>query len=118
MNTFTSTSIVTRLAHLLVACCLVMVVGCRTIHPIPATPLQVSGVFTHVSGMQLPESIAGFKRGAVTTYERDNLDVSAGYRKGLLTPLEATIYIYPAPSLTSIGSRQEVIDDARATLFA
>lgn len=70
--------------------------------------LAVRGAYVHTaSGITMPESIAGFQRDAVFRYDEDGLDVSAGYN--LVTPsqhIAATVYVYPAPSLVSIGSPQ------------
>ncbi len=83
-----------------------------------AEQLTVHGQYVHPSSkIAMPESIAGFQRISVARFDADELDVSAGYK--LTTSdqcIVATVYAYPAPSLTSIGSAPEVIAEARAHL--
>jgi hypothetical protein len=79
--------------------------------------IQVVGPFTHRSGMVFPPSVGDVPRVSVLRYNDEETDVSAGYN--LITPtgrLVATIYIYPAPPLTSIGSPASVTASARAKL--
>ena len=65
----------------------------------------------------MPESVAGFQRDSVTRYDADGLDVSGAYN--MVTPsrrIAATVYVYPSPPLTSIGSPPDVVAGARARL--
>ena len=65
----------------------------------------------------MPESVAGFRRDIILHYDTDSLDVSAGYNfLGATQPISVTVYVYPAPSLVSIGSPPEVVAGARAHL--
>jgi hypothetical protein len=80
--------------------------------------IQVVGPYTHTaSGMVFPSAIGEVPRVSVLRCNDEETDVSAGYN--LMTPtgrLVATIYIYPAPPLTSIGSPANVVAAARAKL--
>jgi hypothetical protein len=83
-------------------------------------PAQVTagGAYLHpLSQITFPESVGHFRRAAILRYDADGLDVSVGYN--LVTPsahIAATVYVYPAPSLVSIGSPQNVIAGAQAHL--
>jgi len=95
--------------------------GCPTTHVRPlATPEKIltQGDYIHpASRIVLPESIGGFPRCTVQRYDVDGLDVSAGYNyTSILHPMVATVYIYPAPGLVSIGSSPETVANARALL--
>jgi hypothetical protein len=80
--------------------------------------VEVRGAYVHAaSKITMPESVAGFQRDTVSRYDPDGLDVSGAYN--LVTPshrIAATVYVYPSPSLTSIGSPPEVVAGARAHL--
>lgn len=80
--------------------------------------IKAEGLYIHTaSGMAFPSKVGNFQRGAVRRYDAEGLDVSAGY--DLITPsgaVAATVYVYPAPSLVSIGSPPEVVASARARL--
>lgn len=82
------------------------------------TRVDVTGPYTQATtGMTYPVSIDDFRRVNVLRYRADGTDESAGYnRETPLTEIDATVYVFPSPSLVSIGSPQNVIDDARATL--
>ena len=95
--------------------------GCSTMRPKHlARPEVISaeGNFTHAaSGMTFPHSVGDFQRSKVLRYDTENLDMSAGY--DLITVMgsvAATIYVYPAPSLISIGSPPNVVAAARDRL--
>lgn len=100
---------------LLTSCFLV---GCPT-HPRPLAqpqPLFVQGAYTHaLSGMIFPLSIGEFRRSAVLRYDEDGQDVSAGYDLyDSQLKMIATVYVYPAPPIISIGSPPGVVATARA----
>jgi hypothetical protein len=64
-----------------------------------------------------PLAVEGFRRGVVQRYDQEGLDLSAGY--DLYDPshkIAATVYVYPAPLLVSIGSSPEVVAIAHARL--
>jgi hypothetical protein len=95
--------------------------GCPTTPPqYQARPEQeaLHGAYIHAgSKILMPETIAGFKRGVIMHYDAHGQDVSAGYN--LMTDsslVAATVYVYPAPSLMSIGSSPDVIAGARSRL--
>jgi len=80
--------------------------------------IEATGAYTHAdSGMTFPQMVADFRRSRVLRYDTQGLDVSAGY--DLYDPprlVAVTVYVYPAPSLVSIGSPPEVVALARARL--
>ena len=95
--------------------------GCPTMHTrYLAQPerMAVRGAYIHpASRITLPESVGGFQRDVVLRYDAEGLDISAAYNcLNALHPMAATVYVYPAPSLVSIGSPPEVIAGARAQL--
>ena len=99
----------------------VLVCGCPTMHPhYLAQPERVAtqGAYVHPpSKITLPESVAGFQRGRILRYDAHGLDVSASYNLVSAShQIAATVYIYPAPSLVSIGSPPDVVAGARAHL--
>jgi hypothetical protein len=80
--------------------------------------LLTEGSYTHrPSGMEFPPDVGDFRRVNIIQYDAKGLDVSGGYnfvaeRGGIA----ATVYVYPAPSLVSVGSPAGVVASARATL--
>ena len=94
--------------------------GCTSKEPARHEPrrFEPDGPYLHrASGMSFPEALGGLTRTAITEYGKDATDISTGYN--LLTPdLKAaiTIYVYPAPQITSIGSPPNVIEGARKKL--
>jgi len=78
------------------------------------TPKELSelGDFTHKSsGMVFPKKIEGFDRVNITQYDIGEYDVSVGYN--YLSPkgnLVCTVYVYPAPKMTYIGSSKGSVD--------
>lgn len=94
--------------------------GCGTQSPAPGHPnrLNPAGDYAHkATGFVFPSEIGSFKRSVVTEYNLDKTDVSAGYdKKTGEQGVASTIYVYPAPPLTSVGSSQSVIDGAREHL--
>ena len=69
--------------------------------------------------MVFPDAVGGWRRVSITRYDDTGRDMGIGYDFG---PSEKTIhadvFVYPAPPLVSMGSPQNVIDDARAHLCA
>jgi hypothetical protein len=85
------------------------------------SPLQItrsSEAYVHrASGMVFPSSVGEFRKISSDRFDAEGLDVSAGY--DLAAPgleIVATVYVYPAPRLVSIGSPPAVIESARETL--
>lgn len=80
--------------------------------------LRPVGVFTEPqTGMVYPEAVGDFQRINVIKYAPDGSDESVGYN--LIAPhseVSSTVYFFPSPSLRSVGSPPEVIEDARASL--
>jgi hypothetical protein len=80
--------------------------------------LATQGGYVHpASQIALPENVGSFKRDTILRYDSNGLDISAGYNLVSASHrVAATIYVYPAPSLISIGSPAEVVAGARAQL--
>jgi hypothetical protein len=80
--------------------------------------LAVRGTYVHPgSRIWMPERVADFWREAVIRYDANGLDVGAGYN--LVTSshhVAATVYVYPGPSLASIGAAAETVAGAQARL--
>ena len=102
-----------------VAC--MLLAGCKPPQPTYlAQPevIQAQGAYVHgPSGMTFPTTVGDFQRASITRYDAAGQDMGAGYN--LLAPgwaVAATVYVYPAPSLISIGSPSDVVASARATL--
>lgn len=115
MNTTNMLKVIVRVAVALFLC------GCPTMHThYLAQPerLATRGSYVHpASKIAMPESVGGFQRGTILRYDADGLDVSAGYNLVSTSyQIAATVYVYPAPSLVSIGSPPEVVAGARAHL--
>lgn len=94
--------------------------GCQSIQANIPTPIYTtSGDYTHPeSGMVFPESIGAFHRVQITQYTPKEKDVGVGYNiNNHSFPISATVYIYPAPGIISIGSPPDVIEGARKHLF-
>ena len=100
----------------------VLLIGCGSRAQAPDQPKELNPVGNYVhsaTGFTFPPALGVFKRSGITEYNSDKTDVSAGYDKvasGL--SVATTVYVYPAPPLTSIGSPQAVIDDAKEHLCA
>jgi len=78
-------------------------------------PVSLRGPYEHPSGLEFPERVAGIERGRLTRYDRESLDVSAGYTcRDDHHPLAATIYVYPGPTVEQIGSPKEAVAAAMA----
>lgn len=95
--------------------------GCPTVHTRTlAQPekLTAQGTYVHpATKITMPERVAGFQRDTLLRYDADGFDVSASYN--FVTPsqhIASTVYIYPAPSLVSVGSPPDVVAGARAHL--
>lgn len=91
-----------------------LLTGCLTMSPsslsVPGN-IEVAGSYIHKpSGMMFPKTINDFQRVDVYQYDKEGLDVSVGYN--LFAPprtIVATMYVYPAPKVVSIGSPPSVI---------
>jgi hypothetical protein len=87
---------------------------------VPADPtLDAQTYFLHQpSGIAFPRSLHGYVFAGQKQYNREATDVSFSWSTlDGNRPMAATVYVLPAPSLISIGSPQEVIDQAKARLF-
>jgi hypothetical protein len=99
-----------------------LLVGCpaTTAPRYLTSPQTVStqGAYVHAaSGMVLPERVGPFARQSVLRYDVDGRDISGGYLFGVGSErIVATVYVYPGPTLTSIGSPADVVASAKAKL--
>lgn len=82
-------------------------------------PIETAGAYTHpASGISLPPSVGPFRRVSILRYDVQGSDVSAGYNlPDPLHPATATVYVYPAPRVTAIGSPPEVVAQARTAMM-
>ena len=115
MNATTLLNVILPAAAVLVLC------GCPSVPMRPlahSEPVAVRGAYVHSgSRITMPESVAGFQRATVLRYDADGLDVSSAYNfANAAYEIAATVYVYPAPSLVSIGSPPEVVAGAKAHL--
>jgi len=105
--------------YLLLAITLVYLLGFTSMTTKPLSSPQVineTGSYQHKrSGFVFPNAVGPFQRGKLIRYDEDGLDVSAGYDLAALGGgVAATVYIYPSPPITSIGSGPEVVATTRA----
>jgi len=84
--------------------------GLNVLHP--------TGPYTQTaSGMIFPESVGDFTRVNIIRYRPDGTDESGGYnRLETAHEINATLYVFPSPSVTSFASPANVIAGARARL--
>lgn len=82
------------------------------------TVLRPEGSYTQAAtGMIFPEMVDQFRRVNVIRYKPDGTDESAGYSDATpLHEINMTVYVFPSPSIHSIGSPQSIIDDTRRQL--
>ena len=80
------------------------------------TTLHPLGPYTQApTGMTYPMSVDEFRRVEIIRYKEDGTDESAGYNyMQPMTEIAATVYVFPSPPITSIGSPQYVIAEARS----
>lgn len=104
--------------YIVIACCMLAVSDLSSTPLARPERIEIAGAFRHsASGMIFPATVGEFHRAEIVRYDQDGMDIGVGYNLGTPTmAIVATIYIYPAPPLTSIGSPQNVIDDARSNL--
>ncbi|MCD4780819.1 MAG: hypothetical protein K8S27_09780 [Candidatus Omnitrophica bacterium] len=75
--------------------------------------------FTHGhSNLRFPEQIGKFVRGRINQYDPDGKDISVTYNiHHPQSAVIATIYIHPAPMLSSTAPPQDVAQRAHVTIF-
>ena len=98
-----------------------LVVGCPTTQPRYTggpEPIKATGTYIHKpSGMSFPTGVSSFERDRILRYDQEGLNVGVGYNcRNALHPVAATVYVYPSPSLVSIGSPANVVGEARERL--
>jgi hypothetical protein len=78
--------------------------------------ILTSDAYTHQgSGFVFPTVVAGFMRSDLDRYDRDGLDVGAGYSGVRVNkPLQISVFVYPGLPIGSFGSPENVIEEARA----
>jgi hypothetical protein len=103
-----------RLSLLTVA--LVVLSGCPTPPAQPQGSVAPEADYLHAaSGMTFPPAIGEFRRVDIRRYDASGRDVSVGYNAGgAAHGIAATVYVYPAPPVVSVGSPDSVIA-ARST---
>jgi len=82
--------------------------------------LEVEGAYTHSpTSIELPLTAGPFGRIGITKYDEGETDVS-GHYEHFVPPkrISATVYIYPAPRVVSIGSPANVIESAKSNVVA
>src|SRR2546421_3121334 len=95
--------------------------GCPSVSTHPLAQPEKSeprGPYVHsASGIVMPETVGNFKRGTILRFDAEGLDVGVSYNLNTASRhIAATVYVYPAPHVASIGSTAEVIAGARARL--
>ena len=80
--------------------------------------ISSTGTFTHIpSGFTFPISVGEFQRAGIYKNDVEGKNIGVSYNlTNSFKPITVTIYIYLAPSITSIGSLISVIETARANL--
>jgi len=94
--------------------------GCWTTREaVPEPAPKQAGQTGHTgSGIRFPATLDRFARTRVRVYDAAGKDVGAGYDLAdTQTPVAVTLYVYPAPKLTSVGSSEEVVETAKRTLL-
>ena len=97
-----------------------ILIGC----PVRPRPLDrpqaisAEGAFVHEkSGITFPMTAGDFQRVAVQQFDQEGLNISAGYNLfDEKRQVVVTVYVYPAPSLVSVGSSPQTVDSARSIL--
>jgi len=93
--------------------------GCPSIPSPPPFPFTAGehNVLVHTySGVEFPEQIGPFTREGTRAYDQSGSDVSAAYNCRTPVQVTATVYAFPSPKLTSIGSPAAVVHSAREQL--
>jgi len=98
----------------------ILLSGCGSEAQRPAQPVHFNpaGNYIHqATSFVFPRLLGGFTRSGITEYNREKTDVSAGYDKVAGgQSVMATVYVYPAPPVSSIASPQAVADAAKENL--
>lgn len=79
-------------------------------------PISAAGEYRHSpSGYVFPTQVGGFRRVDLVQYDKEGLDVSAGYNDSIPECLIAlTIYVYPTPRMTFIGASPDAVRSLEA----
>ena len=98
----------------------ILLIGCPA-RPRPLGQPQAilaDGAYVHEkSGMTFPIAVGDFQRAQIQRYDQEGLDISAGYNLfDSSRQIIVTVYVYPAPSLVSIGSPPETVASAQSFL--
>ncbi len=112
----------TRMKACEIAVAIMLVVlsaGCPTVQSIQPNQIIVEGAYTHSgSKMVFPVYAGLLQRVRITQYAPAEQDVGVGYNLADAgAPVAATVYVYPAPRLTAIGSSPAMVEEARTRLF-
>jgi hypothetical protein len=92
-----------------------LVLSIQTARCAPPVAFEVKGSYVHPgSGIVLPESLPGFLRVALTRYDRDGMDVGAGYNSvNERRRIAATVYVYPSPAVRTFWSAADIVQEAQ-----
>ena len=90
--------------------------GCKTIDPIQK---GTNGEYIHSeTQVVFPRNLGAFQRDKYHVYDAKGKDISVPYNlHSQADQVAVTIYSFPAPKVTSIGSPKEVVIGARTVLF-
>ena len=80
--------------------------------------ISIAGTYVHQpSGFTLPVAAGEFVRASIYKYDAEGKNIGVAYNlTNASKPIAATVYIYPSPSITSIGSPASVIETAQTHL--
>lgn len=87
--------------------------------PAAPTPIRAEGAYHHPgSHMVFPERVGPFQRVQITQFAPSEKNVGIGYNHyNARAPVSATVYVYPAPRVVSLGSPPGVAENAKAHLL-
>jgi hypothetical protein len=99
----------------------VLLCGCPSVNltVFQPTPIETSDTYTHQgSGMPFPVSVGYFRRGQITQYDPEATDIGVGYNlPSIRYQVAITVYVYPGPGASSIGSPDNVVAAAHVRLL-
>src|SRR5437016_6126494 len=91
--------------------------GCPSSRQPLQSPVAFESERHAASGINFPQRVAAFQRTRILRYDKAGDDIGANYDStDRLLRLFGTVYVYPSPPITSIGSPPEVINQARSHL--
>lgn len=98
-----------------------LICGCPSVNltVFEPLPIEANGPYTHSgSGIPFLPSVGYFHRGRITQYDPKATDIGVGYNlNDMRYQVTVSVYVYPAPRVTSQGSPDNVVASTRALLF-